>query len=52
MLDMTTVSSELVDSLRNKPGLTDIKSCYLADCTAGCNLIKEMGYSDNTIVKL
>jgi len=50
MLDMTTVSSELVDSLRNKPGLTDVKSCYLAACTAGCNLIKEMGYSNNTIV--
>ena len=44
MLDMTTVSSELVDSLRNKSGITDIRSCYLAACSPTCNLISEMGY--------
>ncbi len=30
MLDMATASTELINNLRNQPGLTDIRSCYLA----------------------
>ena len=50
MLDMTTSSSELVDSHRNNPGLTDIKSCYLAATTPTSALIREMKYPESTIV--
>lgn len=50
MLDMTTASSELVDSLRNKPSVTDIRSCYLAASAPDSILIKEMGYPEDTVV--
>ena len=50
LLDMTTASPELVDSLRNQPGLSDIRSCYFAACAPDCALIAEMGYPDSTVV--
>lgn len=50
MLDMTTVSPELIDSLRNQPGLSDVRSCYFAACAPDCALIEAMGYPESTIV--
>lgn len=50
MMDMTTPSPTLVDSLRNLPGLPDIRSCYLAACSADSLLIKALGYPKESIV--
>lgn len=39
MLDMATADTELVNSLRNQPGLTDIRSCYLATTAPYSSLV-------------
>jgi len=50
MLDMATTSPELVDSLRNQPGLTDIRSCYHPASAAGGIQTARMGFPVSSIV--
>ncbi len=50
MLDMTTSSVELVNSLRNQPGLTDVKSCYGAAVSGGGMLASVVGDMSNGVV--
>ena len=50
MLDMATTSPELVDSLRNQPGLTDIRSCYHPASAAGGIQTSRLGFPVSSIV--
>ncbi len=50
MLDMATKSPELVDSLRNLQGLTDIRSCYQPASAAGSVQTTRMNYPASSIV--
>jgi len=50
MLDMATASSQLVDSLRNLPGLTDIQSCYHPASAPGSIQTTRMGFPLSSVV--
>lgn len=50
MLDMATHPTSLVDSLRNLPGLTDIRSCYFPASAAGGIQTSNMGFPMSSIV--
>jgi len=50
MLDMATRAPELVDSLRNNPALTDIRSCYHPASAQGGIQTKSMGFPSSSIV--
>jgi len=50
MLDMATASPKLVDSLRNQPGLTNIRSCYHPASAAGGIQTTRMGFPASSIV--
>lgn len=50
MLDMATHPASLVDSLRNLPGLTDIRSCYFPASAAGGIQTSNMGFPTSSIV--
>ena len=49
MLDMATHPHELVDSLRNRPGLSDILSCYYPASAPG-SIQAKMGFPASSIV--
>jgi imidazolonepropionase-like amidohydrolase len=50
MLDMATHPTSLVDSLRNRPGLTDIRSCYFPASAPGGIQTTKMKFPSSSIV--
>ena len=49
-LDMGTRSSDVIDRLRNLPGLTDIRSCYSPAFAKGSELSAQMGFTKSSNV--
>ncbi|MCL2492957.1 MAG: amidohydrolase family protein, partial [Clostridiales bacterium] len=49
-MDMGTRSPDVIDGLRNLPGLTDIRSCYSPAFAKGSELSGKMGYPASSTV--